>query len=68
MSYGKERRYHWISGNTGSSAAPHFHFEIRDSQNQYPQNGLQFGFDITDNIPPVIKELKVYSTGKKHSY
>ena len=28
------------------------------------QNGLQFGFDITDNIPPVIKELKVYSKAK----
>ena len=44
---------------------PHLHFEIRNSQNQYPQNGLQFGFDITDNIPPVIKELKVYSKSKK---
>jgi hypothetical protein len=48
------------SGNTGGSAAPHLHFELRTSKNEYPQNGLHFGFKIKDDIPPIIREIKVY--------
>lgn len=54
-----------FSGNSGSSAAPHLHFELRTSKNQFPQNGLHFGFDIADDIAPVIREIKVQPRGEK---
>lgn len=54
-----------FSGNSGSSAAPHLHFELRTSKNEFPQNGLHFGFDIADDIAPVIGEIKVQPRGKK---
>ena len=54
-----------FSGNSGSSAAPHLHFELRTSKNEYPQNGLHFGFDIADDIAPIIREIKVNPRGKK---
>ena len=49
-----------LSGNTGGSGGPHLHFEIRDSRNSVPLNPLLFGFDIKDNIPPIIKTLAIY--------
>jgi len=54
-----------LSGNSGSSFAPHLHFEIRDTKTQKPQNGMHFGFDIRDNIPPILKSVKIY---KKTEY
>ena len=49
-----------LSGNSGSSFAPHLHFELRDSKTEKPQNGMHFGFNIKDNINPIIKEIKLY--------
>ena len=55
------------SGNSGSSLAPHLHFEIRDSKDQSPLNPLLFGFDIKDNIPPVISLIAIYPSGNSSS-
>ena len=49
------------TGNSGSSAGPHLHFEIRETKNQQPINPLQFGFKVKDDIPPKLLKLKIYA-------
>ena len=56
------------SGNSGSSAGAHLHFEIRDSKTQKPINPLYFGFKIKDEIKPNIKKLKVYNFNNKNNH
>lgn len=49
-----------LSGNSGSSGGPHLHFEMRETVSEYAINPLLFGFDIKDEVKPVIKSITVF--------
>ncbi len=59
-----------LSGNSGSSGGAHLHFEIRDTETEHPLNPLDYGFQVIDKIPPLLKQIKIFDLvdGKSEIY
>jgi len=50
-----------LSGNTGGSAGPHLHFEVRDTETEEVLDPIEYYKDrIEDNKPPRIQGIMIY--------
>ena len=47
------------SGNSGSSGGPHVHFEIRETETEFPMNPLLWGFEVADTRAPLLKGIQI---------
>ncbi|MCH2198636.1 MAG: M23 family metallopeptidase [Flavobacteriales bacterium] len=47
------------SGNSGSSGGPHLHFEIRETDSEFPVNPLLWDFPVADSRAPALRGIQV---------